>query len=303
MHAHCVRLPTRQSANRRYHALLAVVEPRLHVLSQRLPTILGAQSQQLPLTDARRSQRGEIVSPPLLGHPYAQHAHAHDIVDVAIVVLHLHRREDQRPFFVHVTRRRVIGRRYRVADVGLVGFRHHREPMHARFVDDRHQHRQIRRMRAAVVGRVVQERVPTLEVGMKLHHRKRHHVGAHHDMNRQTLTEREQFRFAGEDATGEIPPRVDHSRACGAQQRIVHLRCDAFQALGEHRHEYIVEEWRRIGAWLRYRHRYPSSAGVDIDPRRRFDDLPCYTHFERDVLGIRHALRHRYRRYLHRSDH
>ena len=86
-----------------------------------------AQRQQLALPDPRGAQRRQVVAPPLLRHADAHRAQAHDVLDVAVVALHLDGREDQRALLVDVPGGRHVRRRLGVADVGLVGLRQHGE--------------------------------------------------------------------------------------------------------------------------------------------------------------------------------
>ena len=181
----------RHLAHGRDHQLLAVVEPLLGELREGVPTDLVAEGHDLALADPRRAELREIVAPPLLRHADAQAAHAHDVLDVLVVALDLDRREDQRAFFVHVARAAVIGGGDGVAAVRLMRLGDHGEAVHALVVDHGREDGVVGRMRAAVVGRVVEVGVAPLEVGVKLLHRLAHHVGAAQDVNRQALVDGE----------------------------------------------------------------------------------------------------------------
>ena len=65
--------------------------------------------------------------------------------------------------------------------------RQHRVTMHPLIVDDRHQDGVIGGMRIAVIGRIVKERVATLELRMKLFHCPRHHVRPDQDVDGQAV--------------------------------------------------------------------------------------------------------------------
>ena len=172
-------------------------------------------------------------------------AHAHDVLDVLVVPLDLDRREDQRAFLVHVARAAVIGGGDGVAAVRLVRLGDHGEAVHAFIVDHGREDGVVGRVRAAVVGRVVEVGVAPLEVGVKLLHRLAHHVGAAQHVNRQALVDREQPVLGGDDAAGEIARAVEHAGAPGAQQRVGHLGADGLHPLVDDRHLHAVE--RAVG--------------------------------------------------------
>ncbi len=169
-------LPRRDIADGVGHALLGVFEPLAGEGVQRVPANLLAQRQQLALADQGGTQHGKEVPVPLLGHPDAQLAHANDVVDGLVVLEDLHRRKDQRAFLVHIARRAVIGRRDRVSDIRLVCLGQDREVVRPRVVDHGHDDGVVRRVRAAVIGRVVQEGVALFQVRVKLLHGARHDV-------------------------------------------------------------------------------------------------------------------------------
>ena len=104
-------------------ATLGVVEPLLDELRERLRPVLRAELLQARLADPGGAEHRQVVAVPLVGHPDPAAAHADHVVDVAVVALHAHRREDQAALLVDVPRIRHVGRRLRVAAVGLVRLR------------------------------------------------------------------------------------------------------------------------------------------------------------------------------------
>ena len=227
--------PGGQSLERIDHAPLAVVEPLGREAVQRLPTGLLGDCQQLPLAHPGGAQHGEEVPPPLVRHADAHPAHADDVLDGLVAPLHLHCREDQRALLVHVARRAVIGGGDGIAAIGLMRLGDDGEAVRALVVDHRHQDRVIGRMGAAVIGRVVQEGVAPLEVGVKLLHRGRHQIGAAQHVDRQALGGRQHVAVGGDDAAGEVARCIEHARAPGAEERVGHLAADGLEALVQDR--------------------------------------------------------------------
>ena len=217
------------------HAPLAVVEPLGGEAVERLPTGLPGKRQKLPLAHPRCAQHGKEIAPPLVGHANAHPAHADDVLDGLVAALHLHRREDQRALLVHVARRAVIGGGDGVAAIGLMRLGDDGEAVDARLVDHRHQDRVIGRVRATVIGRVVQEGVAPREAGVKRRHRGRHQVRAAQHVDRQALGGRQQVAIGGDDAAREVACRVEHARAPGAEERVGHLAADGLEALVQDR--------------------------------------------------------------------
>jgi hypothetical protein len=205
------------------HPLFGIGKPLGVETLQRIPADFAAQGQNLPFADSGGSHHGEEITPPLFGHPNAHLAHPHDIHVVFVIFLHLHRREDQRAFFVNVARGAVIGGRNRIADIRLMRLGSDRIAVHTVIVDDRDQDRVIGRMRAAVIGRIVKKSVTTFEVGMKLFHRLAHHVRARQHMDRQAFRHRGQLVIRGQDAAREVPRNIEHTRASGAHKRVAHF--------------------------------------------------------------------------------
>ena len=160
--------PARQLADRVDHPAFGVVEPLRREAVQRVPADLVGQRKQLALADTGGADHGEIVAPPLFRHADAHHAHAHQILVVAVVLLDLHTREDQRALVINVLGVAHVGRRLGVAAVGLMRFGQHGEMMRALIIDHRHDQRVIRRVAAAVIGRVVQEGIALLQLRMEL---------------------------------------------------------------------------------------------------------------------------------------
>ena len=176
---------------------------------------------------------GEIVAEPLIRHPDAAPAHADDVVDIAIVPLHLDAGEDQRTFVIDVPGRREIGGRLAVAHVRLMGLDAHREEVLA-LVEHRHQDRVIGRVAVAAVGVIVEEGVAFAEAGMPLAHDGGLDVHAE-DMDRHGLGSREHLMVGGDDGAGEIPRDADDGRASAVQHGVGHLAADRIHAVGHDR--------------------------------------------------------------------
>ena len=217
------------------HAPLAVVEPLGREAIQSLPARLVRESEQLPLAHTGGAQHGEEVAPPLVRHADAHAAHADDILDGLVAALHLHGGEDQRAFLVHVARRAVVGGGDGIAAIGLMRLGDDGEAVQARLVDHRHQDGVIGRVRAAVIGRVVQESVAPREIGVKLLHRGRHQIWPAQHVDRQALGGRQQVAVGGDNAAREVARRVEHARAPGTEERVGHLAADGLEALVEDR--------------------------------------------------------------------
>ena len=149
----------RQSSDGMDHALFGIVEPVLDILFERFPAHIRAQLQQFALADSCCTHRRQIIAPPLIGDADAHAAHADDVLDILVVLLHLDGRKYQRAFLVHIARRAVIGGRDRIADIGLMGLGQKGKMMFAGIVDHRHQKGMIGRVGIPVIGRIVQEHV------------------------------------------------------------------------------------------------------------------------------------------------
>ena len=79
-------------------APLGVVEPLLDELRSTVSRPYFAQQLLEPrLADPRRADHREVVAVPLVGHADPPPAHADDVVDVLVVALDAHGREDQAP--------------------------------------------------------------------------------------------------------------------------------------------------------------------------------------------------------------
>ena len=57
------------------------------------PSVLRPESEELALADSGRTNRREVVAMPLFGNSNSGHAHAYDVVDVAMVAVALAPRE------------------------------------------------------------------------------------------------------------------------------------------------------------------------------------------------------------------
>ena len=69
---------------------------------QAVPALLCPEGQKLAFADPGRAEQGKIVAAPLLGNADAGLADPDDVVAVAISLLDLYRREDERPFLVDI---------------------------------------------------------------------------------------------------------------------------------------------------------------------------------------------------------
>ena len=88
-----------------------------------------------------------------------------------------------------------------------------------RLVDHRHQDGVVGGMRAAVVRRIMQKRVPALQHRVKLLHRPRHHVRTAQHMDRQALSGHQQLAMSRDDTAGEVLGTVEHALAALAERR------------------------------------------------------------------------------------
>ena len=107
--------------------------------------------------------------------------------------------------------------------------------MHAVRVDDRHEQAMVGRVRVAVVGRVVQERVPVPQLGVQRRHRGAHHVRPAHDVDRQAVGGHHELVARRHDAAGEVARGVQDARAAGPEERVRHPPHGRAQAVGEQR--------------------------------------------------------------------
>ena len=148
--------------------------------------------------------------------------------------------------------------------------RQHREAVDAVVVDHRDEDGVVGRVRVAVVGRVVEERVAATELRVELDHRSSHQL-AREDVHRLALGHTEQFVAVGEDRAREVLCGVEHARSAGAHERVHHRAGDRLEAIGEHGEAHPVD--RRPTARtppLRYASHLPppfaDAASVTITP-------------------------------------
>ena len=106
----------------------------------------------------------------------------------------------------------------------------HGEAVDAVIVDDRHQDRMIGRVRAAVVGRIVQEGIAALQLADGCRSSSGHDVRAAQDVDRQALGGGEQLVIGGQHDAGEVMRDGEDARAAGAEERVRHLPGDAVEA-------------------------------------------------------------------------
>ena len=158
-----------------------------------------------------------------------------------VVFLDLHRRKDERALRVDVLGGAHIGGRQRVAAIGLVALGEHREAVDAVIVDDRHQDRMIRRMRAAVIGRIVEKCVAAFEAWVVVGHRPAHDLRPAEHMDGQALGGSEQLVIGGQHGAGKVMRDRQDARAAGAEERIGHLPRDAVEPRCQHRHADAVD--------------------------------------------------------------
>ena len=197
----CSHRAGRQPSQHRVHTLLAVVEPVLDILLEGVPSVLHPESEELALADSGRTNRREVVAMPLFGNSNSGHAHARDVVDVAMVALHSHRRKDEGSFLVHVAGGSHVGGGHGIADIGLMCFREYRKAVDTVVIDHRDEDGKVGGVRATVVRRVVKKRITSPQIRMKLDHRAGHRIGADHDVDGQAFSDRKQSRVAGQHAT------------------------------------------------------------------------------------------------------
>jgi hypothetical protein len=80
-----------------------------------------------------------------------------------------------------------VGGRQSVAAIGLVRLHPYREVMNPLPVDHWNQDGMVRRMGAAVIGRVVEKRIAPFQIGMQIHH------GAGHEIRPAQVVDRERL--------------------------------------------------------------------------------------------------------------
>ena len=148
-------------------APLAVVEPLLDELLDRLRSVPGTDLLEARLADPGGAEHGQVVAVPLIRDADAPAAHADHVLDVLVIPLHADRREDEAALLVHVTGIGHVGGRLRVAAVGLVRLRGRREHVPV-FPEDRHEDDVIRRVGVPEIRVVVQERVALGQIVMQV---------------------------------------------------------------------------------------------------------------------------------------
>ena len=88
-----------------------MIEPLRGKGCKLVPADFATKLENFALADPRRTDHGQEVALPLARNTYPQLAHADDVGDVLVVLLHLHRGKDQSAFSIDVHGRPHIGRR------------------------------------------------------------------------------------------------------------------------------------------------------------------------------------------------
>ena len=231
--AFVLKPPAGQLADRLARPPLRIVEPFVDEVAHRLRAVLIDERLEPALADPCGADGGEVVAEPLVRHTDAAPAHAHDVVDVAPVALHLDAGEDQRALVIDVLRRREVGGGLAVAHVRLMRLHAHREEVLA-LVEHRHQDRVIGRVAVAAVGVVVEIGVALAELRVPLAHDGGLDVHAE-DVDRHGLRGRQHLVVRGDDGAGKIPRDADDGRARAVQHGVGHLAADRVHAVGHDR--------------------------------------------------------------------
>ncbi len=175
------------------------------------------------------------------------------------------------------------------ADIGLVAARGDIEPHRPRAVlgEDRHDHRHVGKMRAAVIGRVQHIDVARLHAApvgaLRARADHRAHAFAHRaQMNRQMRRVGDKRSGAVEQRAGKIQPLLDIHRIGGVLQRHAHLLGDRHEEIVEHFQHHRIDAGadRRAGTprlrALQHEIAPPvdprAPSGLDERGRRRLDD-------------------------------
>ncbi len=224
-----LEVPRRQPAYRLLHRPLGVVEPLADERLDRLQPVPLDHLLNPPFADPGRAHRGEVVAVPHLGNPDPAFAHPDDVVDVPVVLLDLHTREDEPALRVDVVHIGDVGRRFGVSAVRLVRLGRGGEDVLA-LDEDGDQDRVVGGVGVAEDRVVVEKGIALAEIGVKLAHRAGLQPGAE-DMHLQTLRGSEELVVRGDDRAGEVARHVEDRGAAGAEEGVGHLPDDRFEAV------------------------------------------------------------------------
>ena len=144
-----------------------------------------------------------------------------------------------------------------------------------------HAERQVRVVRDARVGAVVEKGVALFDIVEELGERPGREVDGRR-VHRDALLDADQPVVVGEDRAGHVARDLDDTRLAGAQHAVAHLAQDGAEAAGEHREQHRVEVRRRFrhgaaadgdrvrcGLGLIVHGGYPRRPGLGCAGRRR----------------------------------
>ncbi len=217
------------------HASRAILLVCLAEALDCLIPVLFAKGREPLLADARRADAREVVAIPHLRHAVVHLRDRDDVRHIFVILLDLDARPVDGTFLEHVARRRRVRARNRVADVGLMSFRHG-EKHELAVVEHGRDVRVVGMMRVAVIRRIVQEQIAGLDaLGMI---EARTHGEAHvRTVDGDALGERDDLAVAVADGSGKVVADAHQLRARRAHQRIRHLKTDAVETARENRHQ------------------------------------------------------------------
>ncbi len=247
------------------HPPLGVVEPLLDELLHRLDAVLGDEVLQPALADAGRANHRQVIAVPLVRHADAAAAHTDDVADVGVVTLHADGGEDDPPFLVDVAGEGHVGGWVGVAAVGLMRLGGGGEEVLA-IDEDGDQDDMICRVGVAEVGIVMEEGVALADIVMQIGDRLGQKLHAD-DVHRQPLGGSEEAVVAGDERAGEVARHVEHRRAPGAQQRVLHLAHDGVEAVGDDRQQNRIERHQALTSSRSASATANASASVPISSR------------------------------------
>ena len=123
----------------------------------------------------------------MLRHADTIAAHPDNVFIVAITLLDLHRRENQRAFLIDVGHVSKVGRRTGIAAICLMRLGEREEAQLTVLIDDWRDETMVRCVRIALVGAIVEIAVTSPEIRMVALHRLTHQVRADQGMDRQAF--------------------------------------------------------------------------------------------------------------------
>ena len=224
-----------QRADHLAHAFLGIVLHMAHIGGDDVRAVIGASAPQLRnaagATCRLRFQVRDVLRRIARGIGAAfQHTHHRGVVEMA--GLHHRHAVEQHALFGNVAREGRHGAGRRAADIGVMAAARHIETCCA-IHEHRCHHRDVRQMRAAVIGRIGDEHV-VFAHGLVLLHDRGDAIAHRSQVHRHMRRIRHQPAIGIEDRAGEIQPLLDVHRGGGVLQRRAHFLGDGHEEIGEH---------------------------------------------------------------------